>query len=121
VEFYSFNYNSVTPGSSTFSAPTLLGISSIPANAVVNHSWHVAMSFGGTSVYLAYGVDDFLGFEVGSVGGGPSYTVTWSAPIQVPGVTGLVNGVTVTYSGSTVGLVWVQTAGAEYAVKFAII
>jgi hypothetical protein len=121
VEFYTFNYNSVTPGLSTFSAPTLLPISSIPANAVVNHSWHVSMTFGGSSVYLAYGVDDFLGFEVGTVGSAPSYTVAWSAPIQVPGVVGLVGGVTVSYSGSTVGLVWVQTSGTEYAVKFAII
>jgi len=121
VQFYSFNYNPVTPVLSSFSAPTTLSITSIPQNAVVNHSWHVSMTFGGSSLYIAYGIDDFLAFQVGSVGIAPSYTVTWSAPIQVPDVAGLVGGVTISYSGSTVGLVWVQTAGDRYAVKFAVI
>jgi hypothetical protein len=120
VQFYSFNYNSVTQ-MGAFSAPATLGITTIPANAVVNHSWHLSMTFGGTSLYLAYGVDDSLAFEVGTVGSGPSYPVTWSIPIDVPGVTGLVGGVTVAYSGSTVGLVWVQTSGTQYVVKFAVI
>jgi hypothetical protein len=122
VQFYDFNYNAAVPGSSTFSAPTAPpGISTIPANAVVNHSWHISMVFGGASLYLAYGVDDNLAFQVGTVGSAPSYTVTWSVAIQVPGVSNLVNGVTITYSGSTVGLTWVQTQGAAYAVKFCVI
>jgi hypothetical protein len=121
VQFYTFNYNSAVPASSTFSAPTTLAITSIPQNAVVNHSWHISMTFGGTSLYIAYGVDDFLAFQVGTVGSGPTYTVVWSSPIQVPDVAGLVGGVTISYSGSTVGLVWVQTSGDRYAVKFAVI
>jgi len=121
VQFYSFTYNSAAPATSSFSAPTTLGITSIPQNAVVNHSWHLSMTFGGNSLYLAYGIDDSLAFEVGTVGSGPAYAITWSQQIQVPDVAGLVGGVTIAYSGNTVGLVWVQTSGSQYAVKFAVI
>jgi hypothetical protein len=79
------------------------------------------MTFGGNSLYLAYGIDDSLAFEVGTVGSGPAYAITWSQQIQVPDVAGLVGGVTIAYSGNTVGLVWVQTSGSQYAVKFAVI
>jgi len=122
VVLYDFNYNSATPASSTFSGPTVLNaITTIPQNAVVNHSWHLSMTFGGGSLYLAYGIDDDLAFQVGTVGSAPGYSITWSQQIQVPGVVGLVGGVTIAYSGNTVGLVWVQTSGSEYAVKFAVI
>jgi hypothetical protein len=122
VQFYTFNYNWVTPALSTFSAPAALaGITTIPANAVVNHSWHISMTFGGAGLYLAYGVDDNLAFQVGTIGLGPLYPVSWSTPVQVPGVAGLVNGVTITYSGNTVGVTWVQTSGDRYAVKFCVI
>jgi hypothetical protein len=130
VQFYSFDY---IPGGGAcpvgytgtnggcFSAPAALGISTIPANAVVNHSWHVSMAFGGSSLYLAYGIDDQLSFQVGTVGSGPAYSISWSSPIEIPGVVGLVGGVTITYSGNTVGVTWVQTSGSEYAVKFCVI
>jgi hypothetical protein len=122
VQFYSFTYNSLVPALSVFSAPKTLAITTIPANAVVNHSWHIAMTFGGNSIYLAYGVDGDLAFQVGTVGAAPLYPVTWSTPIQVPGVAGLVGGVTIAYSGNTVGMAWVQTAGVkQYSVQFAVI
>ena len=80
VQFYSFSYNSASPASSTFSAPSVLAITTIPANAVVNHSWHIAMTFGGSSVYLAYGVDDDLAFQVGTVGSGGPRTQSHGPP-----------------------------------------
>ncbi len=130
VQFYTFNYNpaggacpagySGTNGG-CFSAPTALSISVIPANAVVNHSWHISMAFGGSSLYVAYGIDDQLAFQVGTVGAAPNYAVSWSQAVEVPGVSGLVGGVTISYSGNTVGLTWVQTSGAQYAVKFCVI
>jgi hypothetical protein len=123
VQFYSFTYNPGSPLTSTFSAPaTLLGISPILANAVINHSWHISMTFGGSNLYLAYGVDDSLAFLVGTVGPGPAYALSWSSAIGVNNVSDLVNGVTITYSGSTVGLAWVQVGGPlGYDVKFSVI
>ncbi|MGA2665253.1 MAG: hypothetical protein ABSF83_09945 [Nitrososphaerales archaeon] len=126
VVFYSFNYTASSPGTSSFSAaPTVLGITSIPENDVIDHSWHIALTFGGNELYLAYGVDDSLAFQVGTLsvdGSTPNYSVAWSSPIQVPGVAGLVDGVSITYSGSTIGLAWVQTGGPlGYTVKFCVI
>ncbi len=49
VQFYSFNLRLLTADALELLGPCRpSGITTIPLNAVVNHSWHISMTFGGS-------------------------------------------------------------------------
>jgi hypothetical protein len=115
VQMFTFTYVPFVGGS--FTAPTPIGvIGQVTVAGLINHSWHLSLAYAGSSMVIGYGIDGDLFFTSSNDNG-----VTWSTPTDLQGVSAVVNGVTATYNGSTVGMVWVERVGNLFAVRFAIV
>jgi hypothetical protein len=132
VYFFEFTYNGpshvgVCGLAGCFSNPSAVPvISSITNFQLVNHSWHMTVTWlpNAHSLFLAWGIDGDLRFSENASDISFASGVTWAAPIQVQPVSALVNGLTSAYAGgssNTVGLVWLEASGARYQVRFAIV
>jgi len=100
-------------------ASAIPGAGTILPNAVVNHSWHVALTYetAQAALFISWGVDGNVFFAQSTDGGN-----SWTAPIALTGVNALVDGLTATTSGTTVGLAWIEyVSPGVYAVDFAVV
>jgi hypothetical protein len=114
-----FSWSSTT---GAFSAPSQVSVvSGILSADLVNHSWHVAMTYisATNSLFLTWGSDSVLAFSQST-----DFGVTWSTSVSLNGISGVVNGITAT-SGpagtNTIGLVWVAATGSSWHIEFAVV
>lgn len=120
VEFFTFTYYPAGGPCGTdgcFSSPSQIAtIGVVSQNALINHSWHITLLNLGSSLFISWGVDGNLWFAESGDGG-----VTWPNPIQVLGAVSVVGGLTATSSSNGVGLIWVESVGTRYVVKFSVV